>query len=119
VGEMTVRKFPTLKIEPKGIKEIPNQSITNSTKELIEKGLENALLKIVAKNKLTIRPKLDYCLIVGYLSNLLFEDMMTHNSSEVRNYIATEIVPKLMNKFNLKDDEMKEFAQKFRDATNH
>jgi len=116
---MTVRKFPTLKIEPKGIKEIPNQSITNSTKELIEKGLENALLKIVAKNKLTIRPKLDYCLIVGYLSNLLFEDMMTHKSSEVRNYIATEIVPKLMNKFNLNDDEMKEFAQKFRDATNH
>jgi len=61
------KKFPTLKVEENGIKEIPTQ-----TKELIEKGLENALLKIVAKNKLTIRPKLDYCLIVGYLSNLLF-----------------------------------------------
>ena len=116
---MTVRKFPTLKIEPKGIKEIPNQSITNSTKELIEKGLENALLKIVAKNKLTIRPKLDYCLIVGYLSNLLFEDMMTHNSNDVRNYIATEIVPKLMSQFNLNKNEMKEFAQRFRNAVNH
>jgi hypothetical protein len=113
------KKFPTLKVEKKGIQEIPNQSITNSTKELIEKGLENAILKIVAKNKLTIRPKLDYCLIVGYLSNLLFEDMMTHNREDVRTYIATEIVPKLMAQFNLNKDEMKEFAQKFRDATNH
>ena len=111
---MTAKKFPTLKVEENGIKEIPNQ-----TKELIEKGLENALLKIVAKNKLTIRPKLDYCLIVGYLSNLLFEDMMTHDREDVRNYIATEIVPKLMSQFNLNKDEMKEFAQKFRQATNH
>jgi len=45
---MTAKKFPTLKVEENGIKEIPTQ-----TKELIEKGLENALLKIVAKNKLT------------------------------------------------------------------
>jgi len=111
---MTNKKFPTLKVEPNGIKEIPSQ-----TKELIEKGLENALLKIVAKNKLTIRPKLDYCLIVGYLSNLLFEDMMTHNSDDVRNYIATEIVPKLMSQFNLNKDEIKEFAQKFKDVVNH
>ena len=111
---MSAKKFPTLKVEENGIKEIPTQ-----TKELIEKGLENALLKIVAKNKLTIRPKLDYCLIVGYLSNLLFEDMMTHNREDVRNYIATEIVPKLMSQFNLNKDEMKEFAQKFREATNH
>ena len=111
---MTNKKFPTLKVEENGIKEIPNQ-----TKELIEKGLENALLKIVAKNKLTIRPKLDYCLIVGYLSNLLFEDMMTHNSSEVRNYIATEIVPKLMTQFNLNEVEIKEFAQRFKDVVNH
>ena len=111
---MSAKKFPTLKVEENGIKEIPTQ-----TKELIEKGLENALLKIVAKNKLTIRPKLDYCLIVGYLSNLLFEDMMTHNREDVRNYIATEIVPKLMSQFNLNKDEMKEFAQKFRQATNH
>ena len=111
---MTNKKFPTLKVEPNGIKEIPSQ-----TKELIEKGLENALLKIVAKNKLTIRPKLDYCLIVGYLSNLLFEDMMTHNSDDVRNYIATEIVPKLMSQFNLNKDEIKEFAQRFKDVVNH
>ena len=109
---MTAKKFPTLKVEPNGIKEI-------QTKELIEKGLENAILKIVAKNKLTIRPKLDYCLIVGYLSNLLFEDMMTHNSDDVRNYIATEIVPKLMSQFNLNKDEIKEFAQKFKDVVNH
>ena len=106
------KKLPTIKIAENSISEI-------TQKEMLTKVIESAVLKIVAKNKLTIRPKLDYCLIVGYLSNLLFEDMMTHKSSEVRNYIATEIVPKLMNKFNLNDDEMKEFAQKFRDATNH
>ena len=32
---MTAKKFPTLKVEPNGVKEI-------QTKELIEKGLENA-----------------------------------------------------------------------------
>ena len=110
---MTIKKSPTiLKVEKNSIKEI-------QTKELVEKGLENALLKIVAKNKLTIRPKLDYCLIVGYLSNLLFEDMMTHNSDDVRNYIATSVVPKLMAKFSLSENEIKEFAQKFKDVVNH
>jgi len=59
------------------------------------------------------------CLKSWLKINLLFEDMMTHNSDDVRNYIATEIVPKLMSQFNLNKDEMKEFAQKFRDATNH
>ena len=111
---MTAKKFPTLKVEENGIKEIQTQ-----TKELIEKGLENALLKIVAKNKLTIRPKLDYCLIVGYLSNLLFENMLTHNSDDVRKFIATEVVPKLMSQFNLNESEIKEFAQKFKDVVNH
>ena len=109
---MTAKKFSTLKVEENGIKEI-------QTKELIEKGLENAILKIVAKNKLTIRPQLDYCLIVGFLSNLLFEDMVTHNKDDVRQYIATEIVPKLMSKFNLDENEIKEFAQKFKDVVNH
>jgi len=109
---MSKNNVSTFKITKNSISEIKQT-------EMITKVIENAMLKIVAKNKLTIRPKLDYCLIVGYLSNLLFEDMMTHNSSEVRNYIATEIVPKLMSQFNLNKDEMKEFAQKFRDATNH
>ena len=109
---MSKNNVSTFKITKNGISEIKQT-------EIITKVIENAMLKIVAKNKLTIRPKLDYCLIVGYLSNLLFEDMMTHNSSEVRNYIATEIVHKLMSQFNLNKDEMKEFAQKFRDATNH
>jgi hypothetical protein len=45
--------------------------------------------------------------------------MMTHNSDDVRNYIATEIVPKLMSQFNLNKDEIKEFAQKFKDVVNH
>ena len=109
---MSKNNVSTIKITKNSISEIKQT-------EMITKVIENAMLKIVAKNKLTIRPKLDYCLIVGYLSNLLFEDMMTHKSSEVRNYIATEIVPKLMSQFNLNKDEMKEFAQKFRDATNH
>ena len=109
---MSKNNVSTIKITKNSISEIKQT-------EMITKVIENAMLKIVAKNKLTIRPKLDYCLIVGYLSNLLFEDMMTHNSSEVRNYIATEIVPKLMAQFNLNKDEMEEFAQKFRDATNH
>ena len=106
------KKLPTIKIAENSISEI-------TQKEMLTKVIENAMLKIVAKNKLTIRPKLDYCLIVGYLSNLLFEDMMTHDREDVRNYIATEIVPKLMAQFNLNEVEMKEFAQKFRDATNH
>ena len=106
------KKLPTIKIAENSISEI-------TQKEMLTKVIENAVLKIVAKNKLTIRPKLDYCLIVGYLSNLLFEDMMTHNSNDVRNYIATEIVPKLMSQFNLNKDEMKEFAQRFRNAVNH
>ena len=109
---MSKNNVSTFKITKNGISEIKQT-------EMITKVIETAMLKIVAKNKLTIRPKLDYCLIVGYLSNLLFEDMMTHNSSEVRNYIATEIVPKLMSQFNLNKDEMKEFAQKFRNMTNH
>ena len=106
------KKLPTIKITKNSISEI-------TQKEMLTKVIENAMLKIVAKNKLTIRPKLDYCLIVCYLSNLLFEDMMTHNRDDVRNYIATEIVPKLMTQFNLNEVEIKEFAQKFRNATYH
>ena len=107
---MSKNNVSTIKITKNSISEIKQT-------EIITKVIENAMLKIVAKNKLTIRPKLDYCLIVGYLSNLLFEDMMTHNSNDVRNYIATEIVPKLMSQFNLNKDEMKEFAQRFRNAS--
>jgi hypothetical protein len=109
---MSKNNVSTFKITKNSISEIKQT-------EMITKVIENAMLKIVAKNKLTIRPKLDYCLIVGYLSNLLFEDMMTHNSNDVRNYIATEIVPKLMSQFNLNKNEMKEFAQRFRNAVNH
>ena len=109
---MSKNNVSTIKITKNSISEIKQI-------EMLTKVIESAVLKIVAKNKLTIRPKLDYCLIVGYLSNLLFEDMMTHNSNDVRNYIATEIVPKLMSQFNLNKNEMKEFAQRFRNAVNH